>query len=142
MPGASRLGDQSQAPSDSHGCKSCAHSVVGPAISGSPDVIVNNKPGLRLGDTGIHSACCGANTWQAVSGSMTVFINNRPAMRLGDATQHCGGPGTLIEGSTDVSIGDVPGEVLTANPVNPAAPPVCVKCLLLALKNGAPFSII
>ena len=105
MPPQGRLGDKSMAPIDAHGCPACPHTVQGPAVSGSPDVLVNNKPALRLGDMGIHSVCCGPNLWQAVRGSATVMINHKPAHRLGDATQHCGGPGTLIEGSPDVKIG-------------------------------------
>lgn len=105
MPGLGRLGDKSHAPVDMHGCKPCPHSVTGPAVSGSADVLVNNKPALRLGDSGVHSTCCGPNTWKSVAGSATVLINGKPAHRLGDATQHCGGPGKLIEGSSDVLVG-------------------------------------
>jgi uncharacterized Zn-binding protein involved in type VI secretion len=79
--------------------------VSGPAISASPDVLVNNRPALRKGDKGIHTACCGPNTWEAVSGSATVLINNKPAHRMGDQDKHCGGPGTLIQGSSDVIVG-------------------------------------
>jgi hypothetical protein len=35
-----------------------------------------------------------------------VKINDRPAHRKDDACQHCGGQGTLIEGSRDVFFGD------------------------------------
>jgi uncharacterized Zn-binding protein involved in type VI secretion len=79
--------------------------VIGPAIIGSPNVLVNNLPALRVGDKGIHMVCCGPNTWTAVAGSATVMINNLPAHRLGDQDMHCGGPGTLIEGSPDVLVG-------------------------------------
>ena len=109
MPPASRLGDKAHAPADAHGCKSCAHPVTGPSVVGSPDVLINGKPAMRLGDAGIHSGCCGPNTWQAVMGSATVLINGMPAVRLGDMTQHCGGVGKLIEGSADVMIGDQAG---------------------------------
>jgi len=61
---------------------------------------------VRLGDPGIHAACCGSNTWKAASGSATVFINNKAAVRLGDKTQHCGGVGQMLEGSNNVMIGD------------------------------------
>lgn len=105
MPGAGRVGDKAQCPSDAHGCPGCAHSVVGPATAGSTDVTINGKPALRLNDPGVHSACCGPNTWQAAAGSGTVFINGKPAHRMGDQTQHCGGVGKLIEASGDVIIG-------------------------------------
>ncbi|MBC2695183.1 MAG: hypothetical protein HF982_07905 [Desulfobacteraceae bacterium] len=106
MPQQGRLGDKSQAPVDAHGCVACPHpSVTGPAIQGSPDVLVNYLPALRVGDMGIHAACCGPNTWTAVMGSATVLINNSPAHRMGDMDQHCGGVGQLIEGSPDVNVG-------------------------------------
>jgi len=105
MPGAGRLGDKSNVPVCAHGCLACPHPAVGPAIAGSPDVNINKKPALRLGDNGVHAVCCGPNTWSAVKGSGTVMINNKPAHRMGDSDQHCGGVGQLIEGSPDVIIG-------------------------------------
>jgi len=105
MPPQGRLGDKSQCPADAHGCLACPHPVVGPAIQGSPDVLVNFRPALRVGDMGIHAPCCGPNTWTAVKGSATVLINNMPAHRMGDHDQHCGGVGALIEGSADVIVG-------------------------------------
>jgi uncharacterized Zn-binding protein involved in type VI secretion len=105
MPGAARIGDKSQCPADVHGCPACVHSVVGPAIIGSPDVLINNLPAVRVGDMGIHAVCCGPNTWTAVMGSATVLINGKPAHRQNDMDQHCGGVGKMIEGSPDVQIG-------------------------------------
>lgn len=105
MPPQGRLGDKSQAPIDVHGCVACPHPVIGPAVQGSPDVLVNNRPALRVGDKGIHAPCCGPNMWEAVIGSATVLINNKPAHRLGDMDKHCGGPGVLIEGSPNVIVG-------------------------------------
>lgn len=105
MPPQGRLGDKSFCGSDSHGCLACSHPVTGPATAGSANVLVNNKPALRLNDPGVHSGCCGPNTWIAVKGSGTVMINNLPAHRLGDMDQHCGGVGNLIEGSPNVLVG-------------------------------------
>ena len=105
MPGQGRLGDKSQAQADAHGCPACPHPVTGPAVQGSPDVLVNFLPALRVTDMGIHAACCGPNIWTAVQGSSTVLINFLAAHRMGDADQHCGGPGKLIEGSPDVIVG-------------------------------------
>jgi uncharacterized Zn-binding protein involved in type VI secretion len=68
-------------------------------------VLVNYRPALRVGDKGIHAACCGPNTWEAIAGSATVLINHKPAHRLGDMDKHCGGLGQMIEGSTDVITG-------------------------------------
>lgn len=105
MPGAGRLGDKALTPADAHGCLACPHPTTGPAIQGSPDVLIDNRPALRLNDPGVHAGCCDGNMWKAAKGSGTVMINKLPAHRLGDTTQHCGGVGTLIEGSTDVIIG-------------------------------------
>lgn len=105
MPGQGRVGDNSSIPADAHGCMACPHPGIGEAVSGSPDVRCNGRPALRVGDRGIHEACCGSNTWVAKSGSTTVFINNRPAHRKGDADKHCGGIGLLVEGSSNVDVG-------------------------------------
>jgi uncharacterized Zn-binding protein involved in type VI secretion len=78
---------------------------IGPAETGSPDTLVNMRPALRVGDSGIHVHCCGPNTWVAVAGSSSVLINNRPAHRLGDEDMHCGGPGFMVEGSGDTLVG-------------------------------------
>ncbi len=105
MPPQCRLGDKSMVPADAHGCPACPHPCVGPAIIGSPDVMVNNRPALRVDDTGMHAACCGPNTWTATKGSGTVFINNKAAHRVGDTDRHCGGVGQMIEGSPNVISG-------------------------------------
>ncbi len=110
MPPQARIGDASQVSADAHGCPGCPHSAIGPAISGSPNVMVNGRPAVRVGDTGIHSACCGENTWAAKTGSRSVFINGRPAHRLGDMVMHCGGYGKTIQGSSNVLIGDSTGQ--------------------------------
>lgn len=109
MPELGRLGDHARNPADGHGCLSCAHDVRGPAIAGSTDVFCNSKNALRVGDPGTHSSCCGPNTWNAAKGAPGVYINNIKAHRKTDETVHCGGKGTLIEGSDDVYVGDFGG---------------------------------
>jgi uncharacterized Zn-binding protein involved in type VI secretion len=101
-----RLGDVSLVPRDGHGRACCAHTCIGPAVTGSPDVRVNNLPALRVGDFGVHSHCCDSNMWVAVLGSGSVRINNLEAHRLGDLDEHCGGPGFMVQGSPDVKVGD------------------------------------
>jgi uncharacterized Zn-binding protein involved in type VI secretion len=101
----SRLGDLSQVPVDVHNCNGCPHCCIGPSIMGSPNVLVNNLPALRVTDTGIHAVCCGPNTWIATMGSTTVLINNLQAHRLSDMDQHCGGPGYMTQGSPNVLVG-------------------------------------
>lgn len=105
MPGASRLGDTSYCGSDSHGNLCCPHSVSGPAVSASGNVLINGRGALRQGDSGVHSACCGPNTWNTTACSRTVFINGKGAVRQGDMTQHCGGTGSMQTGSQNVIIG-------------------------------------
>lgn len=105
MPPQGRLGDNAFIPADVHGCPACPHPCTGPAMSGSPDVLVNGMMALRIGDPGLHAACCGPNQWKAAAGSGTVRINNIPAHRLGDMTAHCGGVGNLIVGSPNVIVG-------------------------------------
>jgi uncharacterized Zn-binding protein involved in type VI secretion len=68
-------------------------------------VLINGMPALRVGDQGMHAACCGPNMWFAAQGSGTVSINDIPAHRLGDLTAHCGGVGNLIVGSPNVIVG-------------------------------------
>ena len=106
MPGAARLGDKAQVDADAHGCPGCPHPGVGPVVTGSPDVFINTKPAARLGDLGIHAACCGPNNFTIAKGSPTVYVNGKPLARLQDKTKHCGGSGPLIEGSPDVLIDD------------------------------------
>lgn len=106
MPGQGRVGDKSKIPADAHGCLGCPHTGVGPAVAGSPDVRCNGRPALRVGDPGVHAACCSSNTWKAQTGSATVFINGRAAHRLDDLDKHCGGIGKLVEGSPNVIVGD------------------------------------
>jgi len=67
--------------------------------------MVNGRPALRVGDPGIHAACCGPNTWTAAAGSGTVRINGKGAHRVGDRDSHCGGTGQMIEGSPNVFVG-------------------------------------
>lgn len=105
MPGAARIGDLSKCDADMHGCPICPHVVQGPAVTGSPNVSINGRPAVRVGDKGIHAVCCGPNTWNATMGSSTVLINNKPAHRKDDMDMHCGGVGKMIQGSDDVIIG-------------------------------------
>jgi len=108
------VSDKAACPADGHGCPACPHPVIGPAVCGSPNVNVNGLPVMRLGDPGIHAACCGPNQWKVAKGSPTVYINGKPLARLGDKTAHCGGSGNLIQGSPNVSADDGAGGALAA----------------------------
>jgi uncharacterized Zn-binding protein involved in type VI secretion len=105
MPPQARIGDLSKVPTDAHGCPACPHMCIGPAVQGSPDVYVNGRNAVRVGDLGVHAVCCGPNIWNASSGSATVFINNIKAHRKGDQDAHCGGTGTMQQGSDNVITG-------------------------------------
>ncbi len=124
------LGDLANCLIDSHGCNGCSHNVTGQAVSGSPNVIVNGKPALRVDDVGIHAPCCGQNVWTAKEGSATVFINGKPAFRKGDITEHCGGEGELIKGSSNVFVGD-------STSVGGASSTADSSCGICSLKQGA-----
>ncbi|MFO0572824.1 MAG: PAAR domain-containing protein [Polyangia bacterium] len=90
-------------PADVHSCPGCPHpACMGPAISGSGNVLINGLPALREGDQGIHTACCGPNTWTVLEASGQVFVNGQRLVRQGDRTLHCGGIGMMIEASGDV----------------------------------------
>ena len=104
-----RVGDIGFNSADAHGCVACAHPVLGPAIEGSSDVLVNGLSALRDKDPGIHAACCGSNSWKAKGGAPHVFINGEHAFRQDDPTAHCGGNGKLITGSGNVFVGNKGG---------------------------------
>lgn len=116
MPAAGRKGDNAHCPNDSHGCPACPHDVTGGAVEGSPDVKINGREALRVGDRGAHGSCCGPNQWQASGGAPGVFINGQKAHRLGDDVAHCGGHGALAQGSGNVIIGDLAGGTAVAVP--------------------------
>ena len=104
MPGVCRLTDIQFNPADCHGCPACCHVVSGPAVTGSPDVIVNNLPGLRnnFTDMGVHCCCCGPNIWGTMVGSPDVILNNQGFVRLNDTDWCCGGVGYMVTCSPDV----------------------------------------
>jgi len=134
MPPQGRLGDKSRVPVDAHGCPACPHTAIGPAITGSQDVLVNFKPALRVGDMGLHAVCCGPNTWVASEGSSTVFINYRKAHRKGDSDRHCGGSGFLVDGSPDVIVGND-----SADSVSVSLSCTQIQTLKKASEAGTPF---
>ncbi len=93
--GYAKVGDTAFCPNDSHGCPADPHPVTGPITVGSPNVFIDGRPAARVGDVGVHAACCGANTFRITGGDSSVLINGRAAARMGDTTQHCGGSGTI-----------------------------------------------
>jgi len=89
----------------SHGCLACPHEVVGIIASGSPNVFINGLPAARQDDKGLHAPCCAANNFTISKGSGTVKVNGKPLARSGDDTKHCGGSGTIQQGSPNVNVG-------------------------------------
>jgi len=103
---AARLGDNSQVQQDAHGCPACPHPGIGPIVTGSPDVYINNLNAGRQDDLGVHAICCGGNIYSIAKGSPDVYVNSKPLARMNDKTTHCGGNGTIKVGSPDVMIDD------------------------------------
>ncbi|MBA8903642.1 MULTISPECIES: PAAR domain-containing protein [unclassified Phyllobacterium] len=99
MPAQARLDDIGSG----HDC----HFPPTNAIEGSPDVIINGKNAVRVGDAYAPHGCpsCPAPSHgRALAvGSPTVFINGRPAGRIGDAID-CGG--VAQTGSDNVFLDD------------------------------------
>ena len=85
-----------------HGC----HHPPSPAIEGSPNVVINGLPAVRLGDSFAMHACPahgGLHPRALATGSSSVIINGKPAGRLGDSID-CGG--AVMTGSANVLIGE------------------------------------
>lgn len=92
MPAANRKGDMSAGADDPPTA----------AQSGSPDVIINGKDAMRVGDPYVpHGG--GPHSRSVSSGSSVVIVNGQKAARIGDDLD-CGD--VIAEGSPDVVIGD------------------------------------
>lgn len=93
MPGIVRLADLCTG----HGCFPSR-----PNISASENVMCNNKPVHRVGDSwSVH--CCGKSCHGGTqsTGSPNVMVNNRPVARIGDSV-NCGS--SNMEGSLDTIV--------------------------------------
>lgn len=95
MPAVVRIGDNST-----------GHECYPPmsATTGSPDVFVNGRPVVRVGDYWNSHACPSTppHDGTASAGSSSVFVNGKAIMRVGDAIS-CGD--TAGKGSPDVFAG-------------------------------------
>lgn len=97
MPGAVRKGDMST------GHPHCYPPT--PCAEGSPNVFVNGRQSVRIGDAWVvHGACeiHVPHSGVSSSGSGSVFVNGRAKCRIGDAVS-CGD--SMAEGSGDVIVG-------------------------------------
>jgi uncharacterized Zn-binding protein involved in type VI secretion len=83
----------------------CGHRI-GFAVDGSNNVLINNRPALRVTDYGVHGRPYHKHKWHAKGGALRVLINGLTPHRRGDPTEHCAGMGALVEGSPNVLIGD------------------------------------
>jgi len=90
------VGGTARCLSDAHACPACPHDVKGPIQTGSSLVMIGGKAAVRVGDTGVHAACCGPNTFEIAGGDSEVMIDGKPAAKVGSQTKHCGGMGTII----------------------------------------------
>lgn len=104
--GYAAIGSIALCPADGHGAIGDPLPVQGPIITGSPNVTVGGSPAARVGDTGVHTACSGPNTFKVAEGDPSVLINGKPAARIGDKTAHCGGIGKIVSGMQDLSCGE------------------------------------
>lgn len=97
-----RIGDSTTGVCDI-GLDCCPHSRSGINTTGSPDVIINNKPVHRLTDEG-NCRCPHGGTYKSIEGSNNVIANNLLVTRIGDTTQcvKCGQKGQHVSGSPDV----------------------------------------
>ncbi len=95
---AARIGDIGSG----HGC----HFPPTPAIQGSPNTLINNRPAVRQGDMYAPHPCPACpqppHPRNLSAGSPTVLINNKQAGRIGDPI-NCGGANST--GSGNVLIG-------------------------------------
>ncbi|MGY4028409.1 type VI secretion system PAAR protein [Aeromonas rivuli] len=76
-----------------------------PIITGSPDIIIDNKPAARVGDKLAPHTKPGSSPHDRAitTGSSTVFFNGQPAALTGSEIG-CGG---LVIGGSSVFIGDL-----------------------------------
>jgi uncharacterized Zn-binding protein involved in type VI secretion len=84
---AARVSDTNACPVKGHG-----HN---PVSVGSPDVVINNLPAARVGD----SSSCGDSISVGIA---SILINGQPVAHLGSATAH---GGAIITGSRNVLVG-------------------------------------
>src|SRR5690606_19964398 len=79
---------------DTHACPIPGHGP-NPIAVGSPDVLFNNLPAARVGDT---SGCGGA----IAQGEATILVNGKPVAFLGSPTAH---GGSIVTGSGNILVG-------------------------------------
>ncbi len=110
-------GSLAKSGSDSHGCPGCPHTVIGPVVTGSALVFAGNFPAARVGDRGVHSACCEHNSFVITSGDPEVLIEGKPAAKPGlSTTRHCGGEGILIKSGSAMDDGLLMAGYSLSNP--------------------------
>jgi uncharacterized Zn-binding protein involved in type VI secretion len=94
MPAVARVGDAGQ-----------VHCSGYTMASGSPDVFVNNRPVIRVGDPStVHAGpgLCVPHVARVSAGSGSVFVNGRPIARVGDPLAVCT---KILQGSPSVNAG-------------------------------------
>jgi uncharacterized Zn-binding protein involved in type VI secretion len=104
MPAAARAGGTDAVFSLSGTGKNCNGPIMTVTGTGSPNVLINGLPAVRLGDlVGPHPFHgCGPDLSVLTTGSPTVLINGVPAGRIGDIYTS---DNIIISGSPTVFIG-------------------------------------
>jgi uncharacterized Zn-binding protein involved in type VI secretion len=90
---ACRLGDNASA----HDQQS------GPAVSGSRNVAINNRPAVRIGD---HGVAKNGSSWVSTEGSNHILINGRHPARINHTVRQERRPGHIVTGSNNVALGN------------------------------------
>lgn len=117
---AARQSDQDACPVPGH--------AVNPTVTGSPDVLINGLPTLRVSD----NSACGDTVAEGMS---TILVNGLPIAFLGSSTRH---GGTIITGSGNVLVGN---QHAPAPFTPPLSLPGAYSCQLqLSASNGQPYS--
>lgn len=117
---AARQSDQDACPLPGH--------AVNPTVTGSPDVLINGLPTLRIGD----NSACGDTVAEGMS---SILVNGLPIAFLGSSTSH---GGSIITGSGDVVVGN---QHASAPFTAPTSLPSVFSCQLqLLASNGQAYS--
>lgn len=84
--------------------------VTGMILGGATETFVSGLPMARMGDSGVHAACPGRNSFDILTGSTVAFHTSaKPIARMGDTTKHCGeippSTGGILGGAFTVIVG-------------------------------------
>ena len=84
MPAAARLGDKAQVDADAHGCPACPHPGVGPIVTASTDVFVNDKGAVKFAPVMMTVVPPAVGP---MKGAMPVIVGGRFATLIVESTE-------------------------------------------------------